>query len=282
MSRLRPALKHFPILSQKGYSGMTIHTRASSHDQQHETGNKHLGITSAGRILVIDNDLEMHDVIAHYLEERGFSVVFASNPSSVPRLLAIGELSLILLGLGLGWHHRLEVVREIKSRTNLPIIVMDHAPNGTDCVVALELGADDYIAGPIALRELLARVRAILRRRQIAWPGRSRQTARGGYRFGGWQLRRGDCRLIDPSGTPVRLTKGQFALLVAFLDAPRRPLTRAYLLQATRVQEDVVYRSVDVQVVRLRRKLESNPTSPQMIVTERGVGYLFACDVERY
>jgi two-component system, OmpR family, response regulator len=261
---------------------MTIDTRASSHDQQQETGSRHLGTTSAGRILVIDNDLEMHDLIAHYLEEHGFSVVFASNPSSVPRLLAMSELSLILLSLGSGRHHRLDVVSEIKSRTNLPIIIMDHAPNGTDGVVALELGADDYIAGPIALRELLARVRAILRGRQMARLGRSRQTGRGGYRFGGWQLQRGKRRLIDPSGKPVRLTKRQFALLVAFLDAPRRPLTRAYLLQATRVQEDVVYRSVDVQVVRLRRKLESNPTSPQMIVTERGVGYLFACDVERY
>ncbi|WP_024518884.1 winged helix-turn-helix domain-containing protein [Bradyrhizobium sp. Tv2a-2] len=261
---------------------MTIDYRASSHDQQQQTGSAHLGTTSAGRILVMDDDLEMHDVIAHYLEEHGFSVVSASSSPSVPRLLAMSELSLILLSLRSAQHHRLDVVREIRSHSNLPIIIMDHAPNGTDGVVALELGADDYIAGPVALRELLARVRAKLRRRQMARPGRGRQTDRGGYRFGGWQLQRAKRQLIDPSGMPVRLTKGRYALLVAFLDAPRRPLTRAYLVQATHVHEDVIDRSIDVQVVRLRRKLEPNASSPQMILTERGVGYLFACDVERY
>jgi two-component system, OmpR family, response regulator len=259
---------------------MTIEYSASSHDQQQETRGEEPGATSAGRILVIDNDLEMHDVIARYLEDHGFSVVSASL-ASIARLLAMSELSLILLSLRPG-QHRLDVVREIRSRSNLPIVIMDHAPNGTDGVVALELGADDYIARPGALRELLARVRAILRRRGMPRPGRSRQPGDGGYRFGDWQLQCREPRLIDPQGMPVRLTKGQYALLVAFLGAPRRPLTREYLLQATRMHEDVFDRSIDVRVVRLRRKLEPDPTSPQIIVTERGVGYVFACDVERY
>jgi two-component system, OmpR family, response regulator len=142
------------------------------------------------------------------------------------------------------------------------------------------LGADDYITKPFGLRELLARIRAVLRRREAGQAAVQRDRERGRCRFGGWQLDRRIRHLTDSSGIPVALTKGEYALLIAFLDAPQRPLFREHLLQATRIHEDVFDRSIDVQVLRLRRKLETNPNAPRVILTERGVGYVFALPVE--
>jgi DNA-binding response OmpR family regulator len=111
---------------------------------------------------------------------------------------------------------------------------------------------------------------------------RANDPERGGYRFGGWQLERRARRLLDPDGNPVSLSKGEYALLLAFLEAPQRPLSRERLLQATRVHEDIFDRSIDVQVLRLRRKLEVDPSAPRVIQTERGVGYNFALPVEPF
>jgi DNA-binding response OmpR family regulator len=159
------------------------------------------------------------------------------------------------------------------------IIIADERRDDIDRVVGLELGADDCVTTPFGIRELLARVRAVLRRnaRRLAPP---RDPARGRCRFGGWQLDRRSRRLTNPDGAPVPLTKAEYALLIAFLDAPQRPLTREHLLQATRVHEDVFDRSIDVQILRLRRKLEADPRAPRIIQTERGFGYLCALPVE--
>jgi DNA-binding winged helix-turn-helix (wHTH) protein len=149
-----------------------------------------------------------------------------------------------------------------------------------DRVVGLELGADDYVTKPFSLRELLARIRAVLRRHDAGRAAPQRDSDRGRCKFGGWQLDRRTRRLTDPHGAPIALTKGEYALLTAFLDAPQRPLSREHLLQATRVHEDVFDRSIDVQILRLRRRLESDPSAPSIIRTERGVGYVFALPVE--
>ena len=151
-----------------------------------------------------------------------------------------------------------------------------------DRVVGLELGADDYLTKPFGLRELLARVRAVLRRLDRARAVPPSEHERGGYQFSGWRLSLRTRRLTAPTGAEVALSKGEYALLAAFLDAPQRPLSREHLLQATRVHEDVFDRSIDVQILRLRRKLEQDPSAPQMIQTERGVGYIFARPVERF
>ena len=160
------------------------------------------------------------------------------------------------------------------------IIATGHRRDEIDRVVGLELGADDYITKPFGLRELLARIRAVLRRRAAGEAVVQRDPERGRIGFGGWQLDRRNRRLTDPNGIPVALTKGEYALLIAFLDAPQRPLSREHILQATRVHEDVFDRSIDVQVLRLRRKLETDPNAPRVILTERGVGYVFALPVE--
>jgi two-component system, OmpR family, response regulator len=177
----------------------------------------------------------------------------------------------------------LDLLREIRSHSDVPVIITTgHRPDEIDRIVGLELGADDYIVKPFSLRELLARVRAVLRRQEMGRAARTHEPERGGYRFGGWQLERRARRLIDPDATPVSLSKGEYGLLLAFLEAPQRPLSREYLLQATRVHEDIFDRSIDVQVLRLRRKLEVDPSAPRVIRTERGVGYVFALPVEPF
>lgn len=193
------------------------------------------------------------------------------------------EPSLIILDLRLGQDDGLDLLREIRSNSDVPVIITTgHRLDEIDRVVGLELGADDYVTKPFGLRELLARVRAVLRRHELGRLARSRETQRGGYKFGRWVLERQSRRLLTADGAQVTLTKGEYSLLVAFLEAPQRPLTREQLLQATRIHEDIFDRSIDVQVLRLRRKLETDASAPRVIQTERGVGYVFNLDVELF
>src|SRR5262249_39759499 len=155
------------------------------------------------------------------------------------------EPDLIVLDLRLGREDGLDLLREIRSSSDVPVIIITgHRRDDIDRVVGLELGADDYITKPFNLRELLARVRAVLRRFDAGRARPARDPERRRFRFSGWQL---DCktrRLADPTGSVVALTKGEYGLLLAFLEAPQRPLSREQLLQATRVHEDVFDRSI--------------------------------------
>jgi two-component system, OmpR family, response regulator len=232
-------------------------------------------------ILLVDDDAAAQHMVASYLEDHNFRVVTAIARHEVAQHFKIAEPSLVMLDLRLGQEDGLDLLREIRAGSDVPVIIVTgHRRDEIDRVVGLELGADDYVTKPFGLRELLARIRAVLRRREMAHAATQRDTGRGRSRFAGWELDRRLRRLTDPTGTVVALTKGEYTLLLAFLEAPRRPLTREHLLQATRVHEDVFDRSIDVQVLRLRRKLESDPSAPQFIRTERGVGYVFAMPVE--
>jgi len=235
-----------------------------------------------GRILIVDDDPAMQQAVVSFFEQHNVSTVSASGRETMASEFATAEPSLVILDLRLGEEDGLDLLREIRSRSDVPVIITTgHRRDEIDRVVGLELGADDYVTKPFNLRELLARVRAVLRRRSESGhvtPERPREGGR--VRFGGWQLDRRTRSLTDPTGAAVALTKGEYALLTAFLDAPQRPLTREYLLQATRVHEDVFDRSIDVQVLRLRRKLETDASTPRFIQTERGVGYVFAVPVE--
>jgi two-component system OmpR family response regulator len=233
------------------------------------------------RILVVDDDAAMREMVVDYLEAHHMRAVGASGRQEMASHLANGDPSLVLLDLSLGQDNGLDLLRDTRSRSDVPVIIITgDRRDEIDRVVGLELGADDYLTKPFGLPELLARVRAVLRRDagRLASP---RDPARGRCRFGGWQLDRRNRRLTNSDGAPVALTKGEYALLIAFLDAPQRPLSREHLLQATRVHEDVFDRSIDVQILRLRRKLEADPSAPAIIQTERGVGYVFALPVER-
>src|ERR1700722_2348089 len=233
------------------------------------------------RVLVIDDDPSMQHMIVNYLEQHNMRVISASQRQEVTRQFAAGEPSMVILDLRLGQEDGLDLLREIRSRSDIPVIIITgHRRDEIDRVVGLELGADDYVTKPFGLRELLARIRAVLRRRETGRIASRQDSEQGRCRFGGWQLDRRARRLTNSSGVPVALTKGEYTLLVAFLDAAQRPLTREHLLQATRIHEDVFDRSIDVQILRLRRKLETDPSSPRIIQTERGVGYVFSLPVE--
>ncbi len=231
--------------------------------------------------LVVEDDRTMRHLVVNYLEEHDIRAIPASGRGEVAGLLADEGPSVVILDLRLGQEDGLDLLREIRSHSDVPVIITTgHRRDEIDRVVGLELGADDYITKPFGLRELLARIRAVLRRREAGQTLVQRDPERGSSRFGNWHIDRRSRRLSDSSGVPVALTKGEYALLIAFLDAPQRPLSREYLLQATRIHEDVFDRSIDVQVLRLRRKLETDPSAPSIILTERGIGYVFALPVE--
>jgi two-component system, OmpR family, response regulator len=234
-------------------------------------------------ILVVEHDPTIRHVVVNYLIEHNMRTVSASGRQEMVGHLAASGPDLVILGLRLGEEGGLDLLREIRARSDVPVIITTgHRCDEIDCVVGLELGADDYVTKPFGLRELLARVRAVLRRQESASAESQRKSERSRYRFGAFELNRRTRRLTDRNGATVSLTKGEYATLIAFLDAPQRPLSREYLLRATRMHEDIFDRSVDVQVLRLRRKLEIDQSEPLIIRTERGVGYVFALPVERF
>jgi two-component system OmpR family response regulator len=244
-------------------------------------GGAAAGPSSSTRVLVVEDDRTMRHLVVNYLEEHNIRVASASGREEMVRRLDGDAPDLVILDLRLGQEDGLDLLREIRARSDVPVIITTgHRRDEIDRVVGLELGADDYIIKPFGLRELLARIRAVLRRQEAGKVVVQRDLERGRCRFAGWQLDRRTRRLCNPDGLPVALSKGEYALLIAFLDAPQRPLSREHLLQATRVHEDVFDRSIDVQVLRLRRKLEAVPNAPSFIRTERGVGYLFVPAVE--
>jgi two-component system, OmpR family, response regulator len=240
-------------------------------------------LADVGHIVVVDDDPLLRQLVIRYLEDHNVPTKSASNKTELNRHFQGSCPSLIILDLRLGQDDGLDLLREIRSHSDVPVIIMTgHRSDEIDRIVGLELGADDYIVKPFSLGELLARVRAVLRRQEMGRAARAHDPERGGYRFDGWLLERRGRTLLDPHATSVTLSKGEYALLLAFLEAPQRPLSREHLLQATRVHEDIFDKSIDVQVLRLRRKLEVDPSAPRMIRTERGVGYVFALPVEPF
>ena len=243
---------------------------------------KFRGNDTVGHIVVVDDDPATRRIVTSYFRDHDMPASSASGRQELIRHLASGAPTLIILDLRLGRDDGLDLLREIRSTSDVPVIITTgHRMEEVDRVLGLELGADDYLTKPFGLRELLARVRAILRRHELKRT-HSRKLQRSGFRFGRWQLERQSRRLTTQDGSLVALTKSQLSLLVAFLECPQRPLTREQLLQATRVHEDVFDRSINVQVLRLRRKLETDASSPRIIRTERGVGYVFALPVDTF
>lgn len=191
-------------------------------------------LADCGHIVVVDDDPSLCQMVTRYLEDHDISTKSASSKTELCRHFAETLPSLIILDLRLGQEDGLDLLRDIRSHSDVPVIITTgYRPDETDRIVGLELGADDYIVKPFSLRELLARVRAVLRRQEMGRAARTREPERGGYRFGGWQLERRARRLIDPGATPVSLSKGEYALLLAFLEAPQRPLSREYLFIAS-------------------------------------------------
>lgn len=233
-------------------------------------------------ILIVDDDQEIRSLLANFLESHGFTVSTARDGPEMQRRLEHGRHDLAILDLMLPGPDGLELCRLIRQRSAMPIIMLTARAEDTDRIVGLELGADDYVTKPFNPRELLARIRAVLRRTggKLATLG-GEQPVRG-YRFEGWVLSLERRELVNPAGVMVDLSTGEFDLLTAFLEAPNRVLTRDHLLDVARSQPDAVFdRAIDVQVSRLRKKIEPRDTDPAMIRTIRGAGYLFVPKVTR-
>jgi DNA-binding response OmpR family regulator len=187
----------------------------------------------------------------------------------------------VILDVRLKDEDGLAIARALRERLALPVIMLTGVRDEADRVMGLELGADDYVTKPFSPRELLARIRTVLRRTRGAAREEAPRREIRAYRFGDFELNLRTRRLTHRSGRPVNLTKGELNLLAALLAAPERILTRDQLLEASRVYDNEVYdRAIDIQILRLRRKIEPDPSQPRYIVTERGVGYLFSAPVE--
>ena len=172
-------------------------------------------------------------------------------------------------------------VDKLREASSIPILMLTGRAEEADRVMGLELGADDYLTKPFSPRELLARIRALLRRARAQSTVADAIAKVRAYRFGGWELNVGLRKLKSPDGEPVELTNNEFSLLTAFLSAPQRILTRDQLLDLSRLHNAEVYdRSIDIQILRLRRKIEADPANPKFITTERGAGYVFSVPVQ--
>ncbi|WP_236025343.1 winged helix-turn-helix domain-containing protein [Arenibaculum pallidiluteum] len=232
-------------------------------------------------ILVADCDPAARGLISDYLCDHAYEVSTASHSGAVARILAQKPVDLIVLDPSVCPDYGLDILRDLNSLSDAPVIIVSGDRDGEeDKVQGLELGADDYLTKPFSTRELLARIRAVLRRADRT-ERRPRRRERRSYRFGNWQLDTRMRRLTRPEIEPTKLTAAEFNLLVAFLRAPQKVLSREQLLAATRVHdEEVCDRSIDVLILRLRRKLEIDPGEPRLIRTERGAGYVLATAVE--
>lgn len=236
----------------------------------------------AQTVAVVEDDPAQAAVLCELLEAEGYIPRACASARDLAALLEEEPPALVLLDLGLPDEDGLALAARLRALYRIPIIILTGRGTEIDRVVGLEIGADDYLVKPYSLRELAARIRAVMRRSTVTTaPLAADPPLRQGFRFGGWTLDTQRRRLSDPSGRPVELTVGEFDLLAVLLGAQGRVLSRAQLLDMTRRGHDAVYeRTIDVLILRLRRKIEPDPSRPQLIMTERAIGYHFAGAVE--
>ncbi|MEH6422190.1 response regulator [Pseudomonas sp. CGJS7] len=228
-------------------------------------------------VLVVDDDDMMRAMLARFLGDNGLRVIEAGNGARMAERLAAGPVSVVLLDVMLPGDDGFTLCRKLRATSDVPVILLTSVNSDTDRVVGLELGADDYIAKPFNPRELLARIRALLRRVDVEWRGAARGAE---YSFMGWKLNARHRTLLSPQGALTELTSGEFDLLLAFLEHPQRALSRDQLIDLARGRALSPFdRSIDVQISRLRRKIETAPQRPSLIKTLRNEGYFFAADV---
>lgn len=230
----------------------------------------------AARVLVVDDDPGIREVLTEYLSQHGFDAVGAASAAEMDRAMAVRTPDLIVLDLMMPGEDGLSVVRRLSGANGPPVVMLSAMGEETDRIIGLELGADDYLTKPCNPRELLARVRAVLRR-----PRETSGQSGPALTFAGWRLDLLRRELSRPDGQPVGLSAGEFALLKAFAEASRRVLTREQLLDRARNADSEVFdRAIDVQISRLRKKLDDG-SGLEMIQTRRGEGYIFDVRVEK-
>ena len=234
-----------------------------------------------GHVVAVDDDDAVRELIAEYLGKNELRVSCVATGKELAALMEREVVDAVILDVRLGAEDGMQIARKLREESAIPILMLTSRIEEADRVMGLELGADDYLTKPFSPRELLARIRALLRRaRAQASVADAIATVRA-YRFGGWELNIGLRKLKSPQGENVELTNGEFRILTAFLASPQRVLSRDQLLDLSRVHSAEVYdRSIDIQILRLRRKIEPDPAHPKFIVTERGAGYVFSTAVE--
>ncbi len=233
-------------------------------------------------ILICDDDAEIRRLLADFLEGQGYAVSTVADGRDLARRFPnIDDLDLAILDVMLPGKSGIEICRELRAVSNIPILMLTARGDETDRIVGLEIGADDYMSKPFGPNELLARIKALLRRARMAHSATPHNHSRV-FEFEGWRLDPGRRELRNPNGVIIDLSAGEFDMLMAFLEAPQRVLTREQLLEAMGNKSTSVFdRSIDVQVSRLRRKIESSDDSEALVKTVRGAGYLFAAQVRR-
>jgi len=238
-------------------------------------------VSAPAKVLVVDDDPRVCRLLARYLGREGYAVSTTANGEEMHRLVAAEQPDLVILDLVMPGKDGLTLTRELRSQSDVPIIMLTGKTDTVDKVVGLEMGADDYVTKPFDERELLARVRSVLRRRAT----RDKALANSGKgtvaRFNGWELDLTAHRLTSPSGNDVHLTSHEFQLLSALVTRRNRALTRDEMLHLVGGRDWSPYdRSIDVLLGKLRKKIEEDAKNPNIIKTIRGVGYMFSAKVD--
>ena len=241
-------------------------------------------MSETGHILVVDDQQEICDLVREYLSDEGFRVSTANDGAGMRQAMGREPVDLVILDLVLRGEDGLQLARELRGQSDIGIIMLTGRGETVDRIIGLEMGADDYLSKPFHLRELLARVRSVLRRGAARAAGVDGKTAgRSRVRFAGWTLDLASRELLSPAGEEVRLTTGEFELLAAFVNHANQVLSRDRLLDLSRHREAGPFdRTIDVQVGRLRRKLEDDSKNPSLIKTVRGGGYMFTPPLESF
>lgn len=236
----------------------------------------------APHILVVDDDAEIRDLVSGFLKRNSYRVMTARDAKAARQAMADYKFDLVVLDLMMPGEDGLSLCRDLRAKSKIPVIMVTARGEETDRIVGLEIGADDYLPKPFSPRELLARIRAVIRRTQGLPPDPRGQRPGGMLKFAGFTLDIERHELTGPDGVAVPLSQGEFLLLGAFLDHPGRVLTRDQLLDLTRGRAAVPFdRSIDNQVSRLRKKIEEDAKSPRLIQTVWGGGYRFGAEVDR-
>jgi two-component system OmpR family response regulator len=232
-------------------------------------------------ILLVDDERAIREPLAQYLARSGLRVTKAADAAAARHALAVHGIDLVLLDVMMPGEDGLSLCAHVRATSGIPVILLTAKAEETDRIVGLEIGADDYVVKPFSPRELLARIKVVLRRVGER-PAAGRPTGAEAFAFGPWVLRTGERELVDGEGVATPLSTGEYSLLLALVTHPRRVLTRDQLLDLARGRELAAFeRSIDNAVSRLRRKIEADPRQPALIKTVWGGGYMLAADVAR-
>lgn len=238
-------------------------------------------IVQKPHILLVDDERSIRDPLSNFLQKNGYRVTATADAENARRALGANAIDLLILDIMMPGEDGLSLCRHVREKGDLPIILLTARSEETDRIVGLEMGADDYVVKPFSPRELVARIKAIMRR---AAQGNAREAAppARAFQFGDWSLNTDDWTLTGADGVAIPLSTADYRLLIAFLERPRQVLTRDQLLDLTQGREANPFdRAIDNQISRLRRKIEPDPKAPSIIKTVWGGGYMLSADVVR-